>query len=139
MENEIRLLVRQLNLDKEVEILINPPNIPDILKTCDIYLSTSLFEGLSNSIMEAMVAGLPVVATNVGDNQYLIKDAYNGFVVPCRAVNLIVEKLQYLANNENVRNAFGSNSHYLIKNEFSEDKLFENYFNLFSKMSLYKL
>ena len=86
MENEIRLLVRQLKLNTEVENLINPPNIPDILNACDIYLSTSLYEGLSNSIMESMVAGLPVVATNVGDNQYLIKDDYNGFLVPCRDI-----------------------------------------------------
>src|SRR5664280_952701 len=74
LEKEIRHLAEELNLQKEVEILINPPNIPDILKTCNIYLSASLYEGLSNSIMEAMVAGLPVIATNVGDNCYLIKD-----------------------------------------------------------------
>lgn len=136
LENEIRLLVRHLNLNKAVEILINPPNIPDILKTCDIYLSTSLYEGLSNSIMEAMVAGLPIIATNVGDNRYLIKDAYNGFIVPCRDINLIVEKLEYLTNFENVRKEFGNNSHFIIENEFSEEKLFENYFKLFSKMSI---
>lgn len=136
MENEIRLLVRLLKLNTEVEILINPPNIPDILNDCDIYLSTSLYEGLSNSIMESMVAGLPVVATNVGDNQYLIKDDYNGFLVPCKDINLIVEKLEYLINFENVRNEFGKNSHFIIENEFSEEKLFENYFNLFSEMLL---
>ena len=136
LENEIRLLVRHLNLNKEVEILINPLNIPDILKTCDIYLSTSLYEGLSNSIMEAMAAGLPVIATNVGDNRYLIKDAYNGFIVPCKDINLIVEKLEYLTNFENVRNEFGNNSHFLIKNEFSETKLFKSYVKLFSKISI---
>lgn len=135
MENEIRLLINQLNLINDVEILINPPDIPEILKSCDIYLSTSLFEGLSNSIMEAMAAGLPVIATNVGDNQYLIKDAFNGFLVPCGDVNLIVEKLEYLANFENIRNEFGKNSYSIVAEEFSEEKLLENYFNLFSKMS----
>jgi glycosyltransferase involved in cell wall biosynthesis len=136
LENEIRLLIRHLNLNNEVEILINPPDIPGILKTCDIYLSTSLYEGLSNSIMEAMVAGLPIIATNVGDNRYLIKDAYNGFIVPCRDIDLIVEKLRYLIKFENVRNEFGNNSHFIIENEFSEERLIENYFKLFSKMSL---
>jgi len=86
--------------------------------------------------MEAMVAGLPIIATNVGDNRYLIKDAYNGFIVPCGDINLIVEKLQYLTDFENIRNEFGNNSHLIIENEFSEEKLFENYFKLFSKMSL---
>ena len=66
-------MISLLDLEKEVTILINPPNIHDILKSCDIYLSTSLFEGLSNSIMEAMSTGLPVIATDVGDNRYLLR------------------------------------------------------------------
>jgi glycosyltransferase involved in cell wall biosynthesis len=135
LESGIRLLVKNLNLENEVEILINPPNIPGILNTCDIYLSTSLYEGLSNSIMEAMVAGLPVIATNVGDNMYLIKDGYNGFIVPCGDINLIVEKLDYLTKFENVRNEFGSNSHSIIESEFSEKKFLENYYDLFSKIT----
>ena len=133
LEKEIRHLAEELNLQKEVEILINPPNIPDILKTCNIYLSTSLYEGLSNSIMEAMVAGIPVIATNVGDNSYLIKDDYNGFIVPCGNIKVIVEKLEYLVNSEAVRNDFGKNSHLIIEKEFSEAKFLENYYKLFSK------
>jgi len=136
LENEIRLLVRHLNLDNEVKIVINPPDIPDILKTCDIYLSTSLFEGLSNSIMEAMVAGLPIIATDVGDIHYLVRDAYNGFIVPCGDVDLIVEKLGYLASFQNVRNEYGINSHSIIETEFSEEKFYDDYLNLFSNMSL---
>jgi glycosyltransferase involved in cell wall biosynthesis len=136
LENGIRSLIRNLNLQNQVEVLINPPNIPDIIKACDIYLSTSLFEGLSNSIMEAMVAGLPVIATNVGDNQYLIKDSFNGYIVPCGAIDLIADKLEYLSKAEDVRIEFGNNGHYIIENEFSEEKLMESYFNLFSKMAL---
>jgi glycosyltransferase involved in cell wall biosynthesis len=70
-------MAENLNIMNRIKIFINPANIPDILNECDIYLSTSLFEGLSNSIMEAMVAGLPVIATDVGDNKYLVKDGFN--------------------------------------------------------------
>ncbi len=136
LENEIRLLVKQLNLTSEVEILINPPNIAEILKASDIYLSTSLFEGLSNSIMEAMVSGLPIVATNIGDNQFLIREEYNGFRVPCRDVGYTSDKLEYLVNSEIARTMFGKNSYNLIKNEFSEEKLLGNYLELFSTLSL---
>jgi glycosyltransferase involved in cell wall biosynthesis len=135
MENEIRSLVFNLGLDDKVVILLNPPGIPDILRSCNIYLSTSLFEGLSNSIMEAMVAGLPVIATDVGDTRYLVRDGYNGFIVKCRDIDLFIEKLDYLVSNENARTDFGNNSYSIIKAKFSEDKLIDNYTMLISKFN----
>ena len=136
MESEIRSLARDLGIDDKVVILINPAGIPEILKTCDIYLSTSLFEGLSNSIMEAMVAGLPVVATDAGDGRYLVKDGSNGYIVPCRDIKMIVEKLHYLLNNENIRVDFGMKSYSIIETEFSEAKLIDNYLKLISEFNL---
>jgi glycosyltransferase involved in cell wall biosynthesis len=130
MEKAIRELIRSLDLDNVVVIFINPAGIPDILRSCDIYLSTSLFEGLSNSIMEAMAAGLPVVSTDAGDSRYLVRDGYNGYIVKCRDIKTIVEKLDYLVNNENARMEFGNNSYSIIGTEFSEYKLIENYVKL---------
>jgi glycosyltransferase involved in cell wall biosynthesis len=135
MESEIRSMMSDLGLEKNIVILINPAGIPDILRSCDIYLSTSLFEGLSNSIMEAMVAGLPVVATDVGDSRYLVKDGSNGFIVQCRDINSIVEKLDYLVNNENERIDFGKNSYSLIEKEFTESKLIDNYIKLIVELN----
>lgn len=136
LEGRIRSLISLLDLQKEVDILINPPSISDILKSCDIYLSTSLFEGLSNSVMEAMSSGLPAIATDVGDNRYLIEDGYNGYIVPCRDVGLIVEKLDYLIHFEMVRKEFGNNSWLKIGSEFSEKELVEHYYELFSGLRI---
>lgn len=135
LENKIRNLIQRLEINDKVKIFLNPPDIHGILVTCDIFLSTSLFEGVSNSIMEAMAAGLPVVATNVGDNNYLVKDGYNGFLVPCGDINKIVEKLEILSHSQTMRKDFGRNSLTLIKREFSHEKLLENYLKLFSKLS----
>lgn len=135
LENYIRNMVNKLNLANKVEMLINPSNISELLKSSDIYLSTSLYEGLSNSIMEAMVAGLPVVATNVGDNSYLIRDGHNGYIVPCWDVNLVVEKLNYLVQNETARKEFGLKSHSIIENDFSENKFLSSYYDLFIKLN----
>lgn len=133
MEQEIMTLSEDLKLKERIKMFINPSNISNILADCDIYLSTSLFEGLSNSIMEAMVAGLPIVATDVGDNKYLVKDGFNGFLVPCKDVNSIVEKLELLSESEDMRDNFGNNSRILIKNKFSQGKLLEDYLNLLSE------
>ena len=134
LENEVRTLAEQLKIDQKIRIFINPPDINSILKSSDIFLSTSLFEGVSNSIMEAMVAGLPVVATNVGDNSYLIKDGYNGFLVPCKNVDTIVDKLEYLSESVEIRKEFGKNSLEIIETDFSKVKLLNSYLNLFAKL-----
>jgi glycosyltransferase involved in cell wall biosynthesis len=136
LKQEISSMAESLNIMNRIKIFINPDNISDILGECDIYLSTSLFEGLSNSIMEAMVAGLPVVATDVGDSNYLIKDGFNGYLVPCKDVSLITTKLEYLMESKNTRNEFGKNSRSIIENEFSRAKLLQNYLEVFSRIQL---
>jgi len=136
LEEKIRSLVSLLDLKDHVEILLKPSNIPEILRNSDIYLSTSLFEGLSNSIMEAMSAGLPVIGTDVGDNRYLIEDGYNGFIVPCMDVEIITERIRYLISNEDIRKEYGINSRLKIEKEFSETQLLNHYYELFSKMGL---
>jgi len=132
LESEIRSLADELKIADDLEILINPPDIPDILRGSDIFLSTSLFEGVSNAIMEAMVAGLPIVATEVGDNKHLIRNSFNGYLVPCKNLGLLVQKLGYLCESEEKRIDFGRKSRAIIEKEFSKAKLVENYVKLFS-------
>jgi glycosyltransferase involved in cell wall biosynthesis len=136
LEEEIRSLVSMLDLKDHVEILLKPSNISEILRNSDIYLSTSLFEGLSNSIMEAMSAGLPVIGTDVGDNRYLIEDGYNGFIVPCMDVEIITERIRYLISNEEIRKEYGANSRLKIEKEFSEIQLLNHYYELFTNMGM---
>jgi glycosyltransferase involved in cell wall biosynthesis len=134
LEKDIRSMAEQLKIDSKITVFINPPDVPGILKSSDIFLSTSLFEGVSNSIMEALVAGLPVIATDVGDNNYLVKNGHNGYLVPCKDIDTIVSKLEYLSGSEKVRNEFGENSIKVVETEFSKMKLLENYLSLFSKL-----
>ncbi len=134
LEKDIKSWVEKLSLTGNVKILINPPDIPGLLSKCDVFLSTSLFEGNSNSIMEAMAAGLPIVATDVGDNRHLVKEGFNGFLVPCKDVNLIVNKLEYLMNSESARGELGKNSRSIISNDFSPEKLLDGYMKLLSEV-----
>ncbi len=134
LERNIISQAEKLNVSQKIKIIINPPDILDILRKSDIFLSTSLFEGVSNSIMEAMATGLPIVATNVGDNSYLIKNGQNGFLVPCKNVEQIVDKLEYLSGSEEIRRNFGRNSVKIIESEFSKKKLYDSYISLFSRL-----
>lgn len=135
MESRIRALIRRFELEDDIILIINPPDIPAILQKADIYLSTSLYEGLSNSIMEAMVAKLPLVVTDVGDNKHLVREGYNGYLVPAGATELIAEKLEELVNSERQRLLFGEHSFDIINNYFSEEKLLSRYIDLINRFS----
>ncbi len=65
-----------------VQFLGNRADVPDILRMMDIFTLPSINEGISNTILEAMATGLPVVATDVGGNPEIIDDGQTGQLVP---------------------------------------------------------
>lgn len=130
LELEIRKLIKVLALQNVVEIIIKPSTVYPYLLKSDIYLSTSLFEGTSNSILEAMNSDLPIVATNVGDNNYLIEEGYNGYLLNKKDINGIFEKLETLLINKTLRELLGKNNKDVIKRKFSFQIFEKKYFEL---------
>ncbi|NJK98226.1 MAG: glycosyltransferase family 4 protein [Bacteroidales bacterium] len=76
-----------------------------IIKSMYLF-NTSIEEGLSNSIMEAMSFGLPIVATSAGDSEYLVKDNFNGYICKAGDSSDLAEKLYRLISDEDLRNQF---------------------------------
>ncbi len=81
-ENDLRTLVNQLGLEKNVSFRFTVQSTADILPAFDVFVMPSLQEGLGLSVMEAMAAGIPVVASNVGGLPDLVKDGQTGFLTP---------------------------------------------------------
>ncbi len=57
-------------------------DVPEIMRSMDLFVLPSIAEGISNTILEAMASGLPVIATNVGGNPELVVDGQTGVLVP---------------------------------------------------------
>ena len=74
-------LVKEIGLVDKVFFLGAQTRIPELLSIFSMFVLSSITESSPISLIEAMAAGLPVVATNVGGNAELIKDGYNGFIV----------------------------------------------------------
>ncbi|MES2678873.1 MAG: glycosyltransferase [Bacteroidota bacterium] len=130
LEETVRRQVSEAGLDQVVEVVINPPNMARYLAEANIYLSTSLREGLSNAIMEAMEYCLPIVATNVGDNLYLVEEGFNGYLTAVKDTDTISEKLFYLAANPRLISEMGGNSYVKLKNGFTMDMFHKHYSDL---------
>jgi glycosyltransferase involved in cell wall biosynthesis len=90
------------------------PNVPrewlaDIYRRADVFVLPTLIEGLGIVVLEAMASGLPVIVTPNGPGD-IVRDGVDGFVVPIRDANAIVDRLDYLRANPQVRDDMGKNA-----------------------------
>ncbi len=127
LENEIQSWVSELGLEEHVKLVLNPENLNDFYERSDIYLSTSIREGMSNSIMEAMGYSLPVVATDVGDNKYLVEEGVNGYLCEVGNYKQIAFRLNELIRNHKLRSEMGTRSYERIKSHYSMDAFQRSY------------
>jgi glycosyltransferase involved in cell wall biosynthesis len=98
--------LRQLPDPGRIRFLGHRKDIPELLRASDLYLQTSLTEGFSNAILQAMASGLPVIATAVGGNPELVT-ADCGRLVPAREVSAIEGAILELARSPERRRALG--------------------------------
>lgn len=130
LEEQIRTWVKEYNIENMTDIYIKPNNVPELERNADIYISTSFFEGTSNSIMEALNWSLPVVATNVGDNGHLVIDGENGFLHPIGDVNGLSASLCQLLDSAKLRNQMGQMGNLNLRENFSMEIFEKRYIDL---------
>jgi sugar transferase (PEP-CTERM/EpsH1 system associated) len=82
LREQITTLVDRNRIAEKLLLTGMRDDVPDILAALDVFVSPSLAEGFSNTILEAMACGLPVVATDVGENARLVIDGQTGRIVP---------------------------------------------------------
>ena len=82
-------------------------DVPEILAASDVFVLSSRKEGLPYTIIEAMVAGLPVVATRVGGVPELVEDGVTGFLVPPGDPRALAEALQNVLDDSELRHRMG--------------------------------
>lgn len=128
--NDIKKWISDYALQYDITVLLNPKNVQEILRSSDIYLSSSIFEGTSNSIMEAMNWSIPVVATNVGDNEYLVENGHNGFLRPIGDAEGLAKSLACLIESIKKRNEMGQNGNHLLREHFSEELFEQRYIEI---------
>lgn len=130
LEAEIRKWIIEYGIGDITQIHIDPDNIPQLLENSDIYLSTSLFEGTSNSLLEAMNADLPIVATDVGDNEMMIANYTNGFLCAVKNTAELSKNLERLALSYSLRLQMGKAGKKKLEDDYSMEKLRDNYIKI---------
>jgi glycosyltransferase involved in cell wall biosynthesis len=122
--------VMEYGLDKYSRFLGARLDVGDLLKTLDIFVLSSLWEGLPISLLEAQYSGIPSVVTEVGGNPEVIEDGYNGLLVPPKDSEKLATAIFRVINNNKLRNDIGLNAQKVFNQNFSVDKMTNNYLNI---------
>lgn len=99
-------LVERLKVKDKVLLLGRSENIIDELNKSKIFCLSSIYEGMSNALVEAICVGLPIVTTKVSGTEELIKNGENGFIVNIGDKDSMAKALTKIIEDENLQNQF---------------------------------
>ncbi len=109
-------------------------DVPEIMRGLDCFVLPSLAEGISNTILEAMACGLPVIATDVGGNADLVIDGVTGLIVPAGDVDAIAHSLVRLARSPELAQKMGRAGRQRILEKFSLGAMVATYQGLYDRL-----
>jgi glycosyltransferase involved in cell wall biosynthesis len=112
-------LVDDLGLSDRVHWAGQRRDAPHLLSAFDLFVQPSLHEGLPNAVLEAMAAGLPVVATAVGGTSEVVIDEVTGFLVPPRDPQALAQGMRTLLHNSALRRKMGRAGRERVERYFS--------------------
>jgi glycosyltransferase involved in cell wall biosynthesis len=127
-------LIRDLNLDNKVHLLGNRTDMPKLTAALDMAVSSSISEGFSNVLLEAMASGVACIATDVGDSRHIIGNT--GVMVPPRdSASLAAALGRRIAAGPEVRAAAGRLARARVLAEFDLTVVVQRYEQLYASLA----
>ncbi|MCB1748973.1 MAG: TIGR03088 family PEP-CTERM/XrtA system glycosyltransferase [Gammaproteobacteria bacterium] len=109
-------------------------DVPRLMREFDVFVLPSLAEGISNTILEALASGLPVIATAVGGNPELVAEGDNGALVPPGDVAALAAALEPLVSDDALRRARAARARATALAEFSLETMVGNYLAMYDEV-----
>ena len=131
LNNDMKKMAVRLGVDDRVHFLGTRQDVPELLSALDVFILSSDSESFSYAIGEAMMAGLPVVATDCGGPREIILDGETGFLVPTGTPTLLAEKIELLLRSPSLAAKMGEAGRRRIEQSFSLTTMVRDYEKLF--------
>ncbi len=135
LRNEIVTQAKQLGISNQVHLLGHRSDAPRLQTAFDLSVLTSLHEGLPNSMMEAMAAGVPVLATAVGGIPELIIHRETGYLVSPRDVANIAQGITHALRNERESASMAARGHHYVTTKFGMNRMVNEVENLYDELA----
>jgi glycosyltransferase involved in cell wall biosynthesis len=131
---EVKALITETGLEAKFRFLGNVTEVGQFLKACDAYCMLSRSEGFSNSLLEAMAAGLPCVVTNVGGNGEAITNGETGFLVVDEGASEAAERILQIFRDRIAAHAMGLRAQQSVKTRFSFDAMIQQLADIYGEV-----
>jgi len=116
-----------LKLESHVTFLGERNDIPDLLSQAGFYVSSSLTEGISLTLLEAMSVGLPVVTTSVGGNPEIVEEPDTGILVPSADASKLANAIIRMCQQQNEWQQLGRNARNRVEQNFNIRSMIKEY------------
>lgn len=134
LEGELKARAEKLGLRDRVRFLGYRTDVAALLAAMDVFVLPSLWEGMSNAVLEAMAAGRPVIATAVDGNVDQVVDGETGLLVPPADAEALAEAMARLARDPQVARDMGRRGRERAERDFSLTRMTEAYVALYRKL-----
>jgi sugar transferase (PEP-CTERM/EpsH1 system associated) len=134
MREELVTLCHELQLSEQVRFLGFREDVRELLATADCYVLSSVSEGVSLTLLEAMAMGLPVVATAVGGNPEVVAHGETGLVVPAGSPERLAEALLALIRHPNQARRMGQAGRQRVEEHFDLRRVVGQYEGLYRNL-----
>ena len=130
-KNKLRSLVTELGLSDKVLFTGERRDVPALLSGMDIFVLSSISEGTSITLLEAMAAGIPVVATSVGGNKEVIENGVTGLLIPPKDPEMMAEAIHTLFSDKMMAQSFSAAGKKMVAEKFSIKNMVRTLENLY--------
>jgi sugar transferase (PEP-CTERM/EpsH1 system associated) len=127
-------MIDQLDLQDIVWLAGDRDDVSELLQAMDVFVLPSLGEGISNTVLEAMASGLPVIATAVGGNIELLEEGFNGSLVPVGDYQALSNALVSLLQNGEDRQRQGANARQRVCQHFDWARTVDAYLGVYDEL-----
>ncbi len=137
LEENLKLKTKNLKLEDKILFLGNVSNneVPKYLGIADVFVRSSLSEGLGNSFLEAMAAGVPIIGTPVGGIPDFLRDGETGLFCEVRSPKSIAEKVKLILDDENLRQRLILQGKKLVEEKYDWDLVAQKMREIFEKLA----
>ncbi len=125
LRHDIEHQIETLGLSAAVQLLGQREDVPNLLKTLDLFVMSSSEEGLGTTVLDAMAAGVPVVATAGGGIPEMVRDGETGLLSPVNNPRLLAENIVRMWTERTLRIACTNRAEELVNTAFSVEKMVE--------------